>query len=129
MSRTKPFEGMPYLFNPRNQRVMVATEAKAARKDEYGKPYFIPCMEATGPDGTNVRVRYNTGQVPVMEDFKPKEDQKVDVSTPGDLLEIVLLSEDKDELVKIGADIGIKLAKTMKVATMQKKIAARLEEV
>ena len=130
MSRAKSSEGMPYLYNPRNGRVMVATEAKLARLDRYDKPYFIPCMLPTGPDGSNVSVSKGSDAAkPQIEEFSKPEEEKVEVSTTTDLLNIVMASEDKDELIRIGSDIGIKLTKNMKVETMQKRISAKLKEL
>ena len=130
MSRNNPVKGAkPYLYNPRNKRVMVTTQAKLDRRDEYDKPYFIQCDSPYGPDGKNVKVNKGSVAPPVIENYQKGQEVTVEVSTTTDLRAIVMASEDKDELVQIGSDIGINLPKTMKVSTMQKRISAQLDEI
>lgn len=130
MSRVLTPEGMaPYLYNPRNKRVMVATAEKAARLDEHDNPYFIPCDSVDGPKQT---VEVSTGSdtsEPVISDVPDAEASKAEVKGSDDLLDIVMKSEDKDELVTIGTDLGVQVNKKMKIETMQSKISHRLAEM
>jgi len=128
MSRNKTPKGaLPYLINLRNGRVMVATEAKLARKDENGEPYFVPCATAAGPEPAKVSVAAKEA-APMVE--APAADEPA-AKTPGssDLLTAIMSTEDKDELVKFGKQLDIKLSKAMKPSTMQAKLSVRLQEL
>ena len=131
MSRNKPVEGAkPYLYNPRNKRVMVTTQDKLDRLDVHGKPYFIQCDSVKGPTGSvKVHKASDEGNEPVIGSTPEADTAKVEVKGSEDLLDIVMASEDKDELVQIGSDLGIKLTKNMNVSTMQNKITAKLAEM
>jgi hypothetical protein len=131
MSRNKTVKGAkPYLFNPRNGRVMVTTQEKLDRLDVHDKPYFIQCDSAKGPAGSpKVHKASVEGSEPVIASTPEADASKVEVKGSADLIDIVNASEDKDELVQIASDLGFKLTKNMNVSTMQGKIAAKLAEM
>lgn len=130
MSRNRPVEGLPpYLYNPRNKRVMVTTQEKFDRLDDHGKQYFIPCDSVKGPElGVGVHKASDT-EKPVIGTPPEADATKIEVKGTEDLIKIVMASDDKDELVKIASDLGFKLTKNMKVSTMQGKISVRLDEM
>jgi hypothetical protein len=131
MSRNKKVKGAkPYLYNPRNKRVMITTQAKLDRLDDHDKPYFIQCDSPKGPTGSaRVHKASDEGSEPVIGSTPEADASKVEVKGSTDLIDIVNASEDKDELVQIAADLGFKLTKNMKVSTMQGKIILKLAEM
>ena len=131
MSRaTTPENLPPYLYNPRNGRVMITTQAKFDRVDEHDNPYFIPCDSLEGPDGeVEVETASTTDAPPVVESVPEADASQEEVKGPSDLIEAVMASVDKDELVAIGKTIDVKLTRAMKIETMQKHLAARIEEL
>lgn len=130
MSRNTPVEGAkPYLFNPRNGRVMITTQAKLDRLDDHDEPYFIPCDSVDGPpEFAKVHKASDDGK-PVIGSPPDAEATKIAVKGAEDLIDIVMASEDRDELVQIAHDLGFKLTKNMKVSTMQGKISDKLDEM
>jgi hypothetical protein len=130
MSRNNLIEGLPpYLYNPRNKRVMITTQEKYDRVDEYDKPYFIPCDSPQGPEKTVQVHKASDEEKPVIGSPPEADATKIEVKGSEDLIDIVMASEDKDELVKIAADLGFKLTKNMKVSTMQGHIEKKLADM
>lgn len=119
----------PFLYNPRNKRVMVTTQEKFDRVDDYGKPYFVPCDSPEGPKGSVMVHKASEISAPVIGSTPEADASKVAVKGSEDLINIVMASEDKDELVQIAADLGFKLTKNMNVSTMQGKISDKLVEM
>jgi hypothetical protein len=130
MSRNNSVEGLPpYLYNPRNKRVMITTQEKFDRVDEYDKPYFIPCDSPEGPNKTVKISKASDDAKPVIGSTPEADAAKVEVKGTEDLIKIVMASDDKDELVQIGADLGVRLTKNMNVSTMQGHIEKKLAEM
>ena len=130
MSRNNPVEGLPpYLYNPRNKRVMITTQEKFDRKDDHNKPYFVPCDSPEGPTQTVQVHKASDEEKPIIGSPPEADATKIEVKGSEDLINIVMASEDKDELVKIASDLGFKLTRNMKVSTMQNKIEMKLEEM
>ena len=132
MSRANrlPKGALPYIFNPRNKRVMIATPEKLARVDEYDKPYFIPCDSPEGPGEPKVETAKTVADVvPPVEAPKADDKKAPEVKGSGDLLDIVMTSEDKDQLVQIGKDMDVKLTRAMNISTMQNHLSVKLAEL
>ena len=118
-----------YLYNPRNGRVMIATQEKYDRVDDYDNPYFISCNSPEGPTGSIQVHKASEIEKPIIGKIPEADATKIEVKGSEDLIDIVMASEDKDELIQIANDLGFKITKNMKIKTMQKKISAKLEEM
>ena len=130
MSRISTPEGLPpYLYNPRNKRVMITTQEKYDRLDDNDDPYFIPCDSPEGPKKTVKVHKASEDEKPVIGSPPEADAAKIEVKGTEDLINIVMASDDKDELVGIAADLGFKLTKNMKVSTMQGRIEKKLADM
>lgn len=122
-----------YLFSPENGIVCINTELKRRMC-----PWMIPCNKLDASDikdDPHVTMVYSGGydSRKAEEEAQAMTPEEETVSTAEDSFRVLKLqvesSEDPGELRQIGADLGVELARTMRLKTMKKHLMDRIEVI